>query len=115
MMSKENALEICSLRKEGYGPTAIARHLGLPVSTVKSYIYRHFTMRDARCQYCGKIIRVPKHEAEEHPVRLLPGAFLLGLNYTIPSGKDGADYACILAGNDLRSLSGRVMNTVPPF
>ena len=61
MMSKENALEICRMRKEGYGPTAIARHLGLPVSTVKGYIYRHFTMRDARCQYCGKIIRVPKH------------------------------------------------------
>ena len=61
MMSKETALEICRLRKEGYGPTAIARQLGLPVSTVKSYIYRHFTMRDARCQYCGKIIHVPKH------------------------------------------------------
>lgn len=44
MMSKENALEICRLRKEGFGPTAIARHLGLPVSTVKSYIYRHFTL-----------------------------------------------------------------------
>ena len=38
MISKENALEICRMRKEGYGPTAIARHLGLPVSTVKGYI-----------------------------------------------------------------------------
>ena len=36
MMSKENALEICRLRKEGFGPTAIARQLGLPMSTVKS-------------------------------------------------------------------------------
>lgn len=70
MMSKENALEICRLRKEGNGPTAIARHLGLPVSTVKGYIYRHFTMRDARCQYCGKIIRVPKHPK--------PGSVLCG-------------------------------------
>ena len=70
MMSKENALEICRLRKEGYGPTAIARQLGLPVSTVKSYIYRHFTMRDARCQYCGKIMRVPKHPK--------PGSILCG-------------------------------------
>ena len=61
MIRKENALEICRLRKEGYGPTAIARKLGMPVSTVKSYIYRHFTMRDARCQYCGAFIRIPKH------------------------------------------------------
>ena len=60
MMSKENALEICRLRKEGFGPTAIARQLGLPMSTVKSYIYR----------YCGKIIRVPKHPK--------PGSILCG-------------------------------------
>lgn len=61
MMSKETKLEICRLRKEGFGPTAIARKLGLSVNTVKGYIYRHFTMRDARCQYCGAYIRIPKH------------------------------------------------------
>ena len=61
MMSKENRKEISRLRHEGFGPTAIARQLGLPVNTVKGYIYRHYTMREARCQYCGAFIRIPKH------------------------------------------------------
>lgn len=63
MIRKELALEICRMRKEGYGPTAISRELGMSVNTVKGYIYRHFTMRDARCQYCGAFIRIPKHPA----------------------------------------------------
>ena len=61
MMSKEVKLEICRLRNEGHGPSYIAQRLGLPVSTIKSYIYTHITQRESHCQFCGRIIRIPKH------------------------------------------------------
>lgn len=65
MMRKDNRQEISRLQHEGYGPTAIARKLGLPVSTVKGYTYTHITQREGRCCYCGKIIRIPKRKTPE--------------------------------------------------
>ena len=45
MMSKHTQKEIERMRMDGYGPTRIARELGLSINTVKSHIRRHPGMK----------------------------------------------------------------------
>lgn len=50
MMSKHMQKEIERMRMDGYGPTRIARELGLSINTVKSHIRRHPSLKNA--VYC---------------------------------------------------------------
>ena len=57
MMSKSDRKEIERMRMDGYGPTRIARELGLSVNTVKSHIRRHPSLRNAvYCLQCGRAV-----------------------------------------------------------
>ena len=57
MMSKADRKEIERMRMDGYGPTCIARELGLSVNTVKSHIRRHPSLRNAvYCLQCGRTV-----------------------------------------------------------
>ena len=58
MMSKNDRRELERMRMDGYGPTRIANELGLSVNTVKSYIRRHPSLRNAVfCLQCGRAVR----------------------------------------------------------
>lgn len=58
MMSKKVRRELERMRMDGYGPTRIANELGLSVNTVKSYIRRHPSPRNAVfCLQCGRAVR----------------------------------------------------------
>ena len=49
------------LDERGYGPTAISYELEISINTIKSYIRRHPSMKNAsRCLYCGKVISQTK-------------------------------------------------------
>lgn len=57
MMSKADRKEIERMRMDGYGPTRIARELGLSVNTVKSHIRRNPSLRNAvYCLQCGRAV-----------------------------------------------------------
>lgn len=58
MMSKNDRRELERMRMDGYGPTRIANELGLSVNTVKSYIRRHPSLRNAVfCLQCGRAVK----------------------------------------------------------
>lgn len=58
MMSKNDRKELERMRMDGYGPTRIATELGLSVNTVKSYIRRHPSLRNAVfCLQCGRAVK----------------------------------------------------------
>lgn len=45
-------------RLEGWGSTRIGRELGIPITTVSSYLIRNPEPRDCRrCLYCGKYVK----------------------------------------------------------
>ena len=57
MMSKHTHKEIERMRMDGYGPTRIARELGLSINTVKSHIRRHPGMKNTVfCLQCGRAV-----------------------------------------------------------
>lgn len=57
MMTKYERRELERLYRDGYVPTAIANEMGISVNTIKSYIRRHPSMKNAsHCLYCGKVI-----------------------------------------------------------
>lgn len=57
MMSKHTQKEIKRMRMDGYGPTRIARELGLSINTVKSHIRRHPGMKNTVfCLQCGRAV-----------------------------------------------------------
>lgn len=57
MMSKYTQTEIERMRMDGYGPTRIARELGLSINTVKSHIRRHPSLKNAvYCLQCGRAV-----------------------------------------------------------
>ena len=61
MMDNFERREIERMYRDGYGPTAIADELGISINTIKSYIRRHPSMKNAsRCLYCGKVISQTK-------------------------------------------------------
>lgn len=58
MMSKYERKEIERMRMDGFGPTRIADELELSVNTVKSYIRRHLSLRNAvYCLQCGMAVK----------------------------------------------------------
>ncbi len=58
MMSKRERRELERMRLDGYGPTRIAEELELSVNTVKSYIRRHPSLRNAvYCLQCGRAVK----------------------------------------------------------
>lgn len=58
MMSKYERREIERMRMDGFGPTRIADELELSVNTVKSYIRRHPSLRNAvYCLQCGRAVK----------------------------------------------------------
>lgn len=60
-MTNEQKSEILRLKKAGAKYTEIAVKLGLPLTTVKSYCYRHSEESNLpRCPQCGKEIRQTK-------------------------------------------------------
>lgn len=57
MMSKHTQKEIERMRMDGYGPTRIAHELDLSINTVKSYIRRHPSLKNAvYCLQCGRAV-----------------------------------------------------------
>ena len=57
MMSKNDRRELERMQMDGYGPTRIANELGLSVNTMKSYIRRHPSLRNAVfCLQCGRAV-----------------------------------------------------------
>ena len=61
MMDNFECREIERMYRDGYGPTAISYELGISINTIKSYIRRHPSMKNAsRCLYCGKVISQTK-------------------------------------------------------
>ena len=55
MMDKFERRELERMYRDGYGPTAIADELGISINTIKSYVRRHPSMKNAtHCLYCGK-------------------------------------------------------------
>ena len=57
MMSKRERRELERMRLDGYGPTRIAEELELSVNTVKSYIRRHPSLKNAvYCLQCGRAV-----------------------------------------------------------
>lgn len=57
MMTKYERRELERLFRDGYGPTAIANEMGISVNTIKSYIRRLPSMKNAsHCLYCGRTI-----------------------------------------------------------
>ena len=57
MMDNFERREIERMYRDGYGPTAISYELGISINTIKSYIRRHPSMKNAsRCLYCSKVI-----------------------------------------------------------
>jgi len=65
-MTKENKLQIRSLRSQGYGYKKIASVIGISVNTVKSFCRNNELagqMSSAICLNCGKkIIQIPKRK-----------------------------------------------------
>lgn len=69
MMSKRERRELERMRLDGYGPTRIAEELELSVNTVKSYIRRHPSLKDAvYCLQCGRVVH-----RQSAPPKDLPG------------------------------------------
>lgn len=61
MMDRNVQRELERMYRDGYGPTAIAYELDISVNTIKSYIRRHPSMKNAsHCIYCGKVISQAK-------------------------------------------------------
>ena len=61
MMDNFERREIERMYRDGYGPTAISYELEISINTIKSYIRRHPSMKNAsRCLYCGKVISQPQ-------------------------------------------------------
>ena len=61
MMDNFERREIERMYRDGYGPTAISYELEISINTIKSYIRRHPSMKNAsRCLYCGKVISQTK-------------------------------------------------------
>lgn len=61
MMSKYERKEIERMRMDGFGPTRIADELELSVNTVKSYIRRHPSLKNAVfCLQCGRAVSQTK-------------------------------------------------------
>lgn len=58
-MTPQEKSQIIALRRQGRKYTDISAELGLSVSTVKSFCYRHpLTSEETVCKYCGKRITV---------------------------------------------------------
>ena len=52
MMDKFERRELERMYRDGYRPTAIADELGISINTIKSYVRRHPSMKNAsRCLY----------------------------------------------------------------
>ena len=61
MMDNFERREIERMYRDGYGPTAISYELSISINTIKSYIRRHPSMKNAsRCLYCSKVISQTK-------------------------------------------------------
>lgn len=78
MMDNFERREIERMYRDGYGPTAIADELGISINTIKSYIRRHPSMKNAsRCLYCGKVISQTKGRKVKNSART-PAAVRIG-------------------------------------
>ncbi len=56
-MTNHQKTEIDRLRRQGSTPAAIAEKLGLPLATIRSYIYRHpLKEQENTCPTCGESI-----------------------------------------------------------
>ena len=65
-MKLQDKNAINNMRLEGHSPSVIAAKLGLPQSTVRSYIHRHPVIPGTTCcQQCGKPVIQPKHRREK--------------------------------------------------
>lgn len=58
-MNKMQKTIIYELKRQGLGPSAIARELDVPVSTIASFLRRHSSPPGMiACKQCGKLVRL---------------------------------------------------------
>lgn len=65
-MRLQDKILINNMRLEGHTPSAIAAQLGVPASTIRSFIYRNPDIPNTKqCLQCGKPVMQKKHRREK--------------------------------------------------